>query len=155
MNGILKRIEGCNVMYEIKRAREENFDAMKSFLFDVPAIEQIDEDVLKNASVLYRDNKIYGIISYETFYNYALVRYFVFKRNVDEMVVKELFDSIENSIKEEKIEYIFSLVNNDDIYDLFSRLDFTEADKAEVFVEEVNYENSKFKDTKLMIKKIS
>ena len=108
MNGILKRIEGCNVMYEIKRAREENFDAMKSFLFDVPAIEQIDEDVLKNASVLYRDNKIYGIISYETFYNYALVRYFVFKRNVDEMVVKELFDSIVDSIGEKDIDYIFS-----------------------------------------------
>ena len=56
-------------MYEIKRASEENFDLIKSFLFEVPAIDEVDEDVLENASVLYLDDKIYGIISYELFFN--------------------------------------------------------------------------------------
>ena len=49
------------MMYEIKRAKEENFDIIKSFLFEVPAIESVDDDVLKNASVLYFENKIFGI----------------------------------------------------------------------------------------------
>ena len=143
------------MMYEIKKAREENYDVIKSFLFDVPAIETVDEEVLKNASVLYLENKIHGIISYELFFNYALIRYFVFKRSVDEMVVKELFDSVVESVNEKRIDYIFSLVNQSDIYDLFTLLDFTEVNKDDIFIEEQNYQNSKFKDTKLMIKKIS
>ena len=142
-------------MYEIKRAKEENFESIKSFLFEVPAIDNVDEEVLKNASVLYLENKIQGIISYELFFNYALIRYFVFKRNVDEMVVKELFDSVEESVNRKEIDYIFSLVNQNDIYDLFTSLDFKEINKDDIFIEEQNYQNSKFKDTKLMIKKIS
>ena len=142
-------------MYEIRKAEFENFDSIKSFLFEVPAIDSIDEDVLKNASVLYLDEKIYGIISYELFFNYALIRYFVFKRNVDEMIVKELFDSIEDSVSKNDIDYIFSLVNHMDIYNLFTSLNFKDISKEYVFIEEQNYQNSKFKDTKLMIKKIT
>ena len=143
------------MMYEIKKAKEENFDVIKSFLFEVPAIDSVDDDVLKNASVLYLENKIFGIISYELFFNYALIRYFVFKRSVDEMVIKELFDSVLDSVSDKEIDYIFSLVNSSDIFDLFSSLDFKEVNKEDIFIEEQNYVNSKFKDTKLMIKKIS
>ena len=141
-------------MYEIKRASEQELESIKSFLFEVPAIDNVDEEVLKNASVLYLDDKIYGIISYELFFNYALIRYFVFKRNVDEIVVRELFDSIEENIRKKEIDYIFSLVNQGDIYNLFSSLDFKEISKEDIFIEEQNFENSKFKETKLMIKKI-
>ena len=141
-------------MYEIKKANENDFDLIKSFLFEVPAIDTVDEEVLKNASVLYLEDKIYGIISYELFFNYALIRYFVFKRNVDEMVVKELFESVEENVNKKEIDYIFSLVNQGDIYNLFSSLDFKEINKDDIFIEEQNFENSKFKDTKLMIKKI-
>ena len=142
-------------MYEIKKAREENYDLIKSFLFEVPEIDSVDEEVLKNASVLYLENKIFGIISYELFFNYALIRYFVFKRSVDDMIVKELFDSVVESVSNDEIDYIFSLVNQSDIYDLFTSLDFKEVNKDDIFIEEQNYQNSKFKDTKLMIKKIS
>ena len=141
-------------MYEIKKANENDFDLIKSFLFEVPAIDNVDEEVLKNASVLYLEDKIYGIISYELFFNYALIRYFVFKRNVDEMIVKELFESVEENVNKRDVDYIFSLVNQGDIYNLFSSLDFKEISKDDIFIEEQNFENSKFKDTKLMIKKI-
>ena len=82
-------------MYEIKKAEKDNFDLIKSFLLEVPAINEVDDEILKNAIILYQDEKIQGIISYEPFFNYALIRYFVFKRGVDEMIVRELFDSIE------------------------------------------------------------
>ena len=36
--------------------------------------KNIDDEVLKNASILYLENKIYGIISYELFFNYALAQ---------------------------------------------------------------------------------
>ena len=57
-------------------------------------------------------------------------------------------------MNKKEIDYIFSLVNQNDIYELFSSLDFKEINKEDIFIEEENYKNSKFKDTKLMIKKI-
>lgn len=142
-------------MYEIKKANDDNFDLIKSFLFEVPAIDNIDEDILKNASILYLEEKIYGIISYELFFNYALIRYFVFKRNVDELIIRELFDTIEQRVAENDVDYIFSLVNQNDIYNLFTSLNFKEVNKDDIFIEEQIYQNSKFKDTKLMIKQIT
>lgn len=141
-------------MYEIKKVCTENIDSIRAFLFEVPAIDSIDEDVLSNASVLYLEENIFGIISYELFFNYALIRYFVFKRNVDEMIVKELFDSIVESVSEKDVDYIFSLVNQQDIFELFSSLDFKEINKEEIFIEEQIFQKSKFKDTKLMMKKL-
>ena len=90
-------------MYEIRKALEENYDNMRSFLSEVPSINQIDDEILKNAIILFLDDKIYGMISYESFFNYALIRYFVFKRGVDEMIIKELFDSMEEMILENDI----------------------------------------------------
>ena len=141
-------------MYEIKRAQSLDFDKIKTFLCGVPDIKEFDEDVLKNASILYKNGEIFGVVSFEQFFNYALIRYFVFKRSVEDMVIKELFDSIVENIAEHKIEYIFSLVNNRDIYELFSSLEFVEANKEDVFLEEISVENSKLKDTKLMLRTI-
>jgi N-acetylglutamate synthase-like GNAT family acetyltransferase len=142
-------------MYEIKKAVEANYESMRLFLKEVPAIEEVDEKILKNASILYLDGQIFGLISYESFFNYALIRYFVFKRNVDEMIIKELFTSIEDSIIKDDIEYIFSLVNQDEILDLFESFAFEEVNNEDIFIEEQNYQKSKFKDTKLMIKRIT
>ena len=141
-------------MYEIKKAEKDNFDVIRSFLLEVPAINEVDDEILKNAIILYQDSKIHGIISYESFFNYALIRYFVFKRGVDEMIVKELFDAIEESITDNDIEYIFSLVNQNEIFDLFTSLQFEEVNKDDVFIEEQCYQKAKFKDTRLMLKRI-
>ena len=141
-------------MYEIKKVSQEVFKEIEDFLLEVPAINNVDEAVLNNASVLFLDDKVTGIISFESFYNYALIRYFVFKRNTDVMAIKELFESIEDSIKDSEIEYVISLVNQDEIYDLFLSFGFNETDKNDVFLEEQNIEKTKFKDSKLMIKKI-
>ena len=80
-------------MYEIKRASQEYYEDIKAFLLDVPAINVVDEDILQNASILLNKGSIHGVVSFEIFFNYALIRYFVFKRNVDELLVKELVNS--------------------------------------------------------------
>ena len=141
-------------MYEIKKIQNADFERIKSFLGEVPDLTDFDDDVLKNALILFKNDKIEGVISYEHFFNYALIRYFVFKRSVEDIVIKELFTALEESITDQTIEYIFSLVNNNDVYKLFSMLGFVEANKEDVFVEEVSFENPKFKDTKLMIKRV-
>ena len=77
------------------------------------------------------------------------------EEGLDIAAYKELFEAVVDSVSSAEIDYIFSLVNSNDIYNLFSSLDFKEVNKEDIFIEEQNYQNSKFKDTKLMIKKIS
>ena len=143
-----------NKVYEIKNVDDVNLETVKAFLNVVPDVESVDEDVLRNASVLFYEDEIYGVISYEAFFNYALIRYFVFKRNVNDEVIKELFDSLVDNVSHANIEFLFSLVNQEEIFNLFSLLEFKEIDKENVFIEEDCYADSRFKDTKLMIKSL-
>ena len=106
-------------MYEIKKVNESDFELIKSFLFEVPAIDSIDDEVLKNASVLYLDEQIYGIISYELFFNYALIRYFVFKRNITNNDLYELYLSLENELINKNIDYSIAIINNESVEEVF------------------------------------
>ncbi len=142
-------------MFEIKKVTEENYGLAKKFLQNVPSIKDIDEDVLYNASLLYDDTEISGAVAFEKFHSYALVRYFIFKRHIDAEVIKELFLSLEESAKESNMKYIFSVVTTSDIESLFKSLSFTEIDKNKVFIDEEMFMNSKFKDTKMMIKELT
>lgn len=142
-------------MYEIRKVNEENYGLAKKFLQNVPSISDIDDEVLLNASLLYDDNEISGAIAFEKFHAYALVRYFIFKRHVDAEIIKELFFSLEDSAKQNKMRYIFSVVTSSDIEELFKSLSFDEVDKEKVFIDEEMFVMSKFKDTKMMMKQLS
>ena len=45
-------------MYEIRKALEENYENMRSFLSEVPSINQIDDEVLKNAIIIFLYDKM-------------------------------------------------------------------------------------------------
>lgn len=141
-------------MYEIRKVNDGNYGVAKKFLQNVPSISEVDDEVLLNASLLYDDNEISGAIAFEKFHAYALVRYFIFKRHVDADVIKELFFSLEDSAKEKQMKFIFSVVTTTDIEELFKSLSFNEVDKEKVFIDEEMFINSKFKNTKMMLKQI-
>lgn len=141
-------------MFEIKKVTEDNYGLAMKFLRNVPTISEVDDDVLKNASLLFDDNDISGAVAFEKFHSYALVRYFIFKRHVDADIIKELFLSLEESVKKNNMKYIFSVVTTNDIEELFKSLSFIEVDKEKVFIDEELFSKSKFKDTKMMMKEI-
>ncbi len=141
-------------MYEIKKIDESNYGLAKKFLQTVPSISSIDDIVLKNASLLFDDNEICGAVAFEKFHKYALVRYFIFKRHIDAEIIKELFDSLEKSVLSNEMSIIFSVVTSNDIEDLFYSLKFEEIDKNKVFIDEEMFIDSKFKNTKMMIKQL-
>lgn len=141
-------------MFEIKKVTEENYGLAKKFLQNVPSISTVDDDVLSNASLLFDDTEISGAIAFEKFHSYALVRYFIFKRHIDAQIIRELFLSLEDSVKEQNMKYIFSVVTTSDIEELFTSLSFTQVNKDKVFIDEEMFVKSKFKDTKMMLKEL-
>lgn len=141
-------------MYEIKGVNEKNMHEVEAFLNEVPSINDIDMKIIMNASLLYENEKIAGIISYEPFAKYALIRYFIFKRDISEFVVRELFSDLVAKIKNLGILYLFSLVNEEAIKNLFLSLDFYEISEEKIFIEEKSFTDFKVKDAKLMIKNL-
>ena len=98
-----------------------------------------------------KKDEIYGVVSYEIIENYALIRYFVYKRNIDMDLLKELFSLLEEKIIKNNIYYILSLVENEQLFSLFSSLGF-----AEYVVDDFrdHVVKSKNKNCKRMLKEI-
>ena len=67
---------------------------------------QIEERIVNNCHILLNDkDDIVGTISYEKFDNIALIRYFVFKKNITFNDLKILYNSLENELKEKEVIY--------------------------------------------------
>lgn len=138
-------------MYYIRNVKKTNIDAVRNYLLDVPTIKKVDEEILKKAVFISKKDEIYGVVSYEIIENYALIRYFVYKRNIDMDLLKELFSLLEEKIIKNNIYYILSLVENEQLFSLFSSLGF-----AEYVVDDFrdHVVKSKNKNCKRMLKEI-
>lgn len=138
-------------MYYIRNVKKTNIDAVRNYLLDVPTIKKVDEEILKKAVFISKKDEIYGVVSYEIIENYALIRCFVYKRNIDMDLLKELFSLLEEKIIKNNIYYILSLVENEQLFSLFSSLGF-----AEYVVDDFrdHVVKSKNKNCKRMLKEI-
>lgn len=138
-------------MYYIRNVKKTNIDAVRNYLLDVPTIKKVDEEILKKAVFISKKDEIYGVVSYEIIENYALIRYFVYKRNIDMDLLKELFSLLEEKIIKNNIYYILSLVENEQLFSFFSSLGF-----AEYVVDDFrdHVVKSKNKNCKRMVKEI-
>lgn len=141
-------------MLEIQNIDANNLDFVKNFLLRVKSVEELDENILKNG-LMVKDDDIIGIISYEVFISYGLIRYFVFKKDTDELIVKELIDELSKKARNNGLTHLFSIVNNKDLENLFISFDFYKEDLKDVYIEEVSFLESEFKDANLLIKDLS
>ena len=140
-------------MFEIKDVDEFNIFEVESFLLEVPALKEIDKEVLKNGFVVYHNKTIKLVISYKIHYNYALIRYFVYKKYINKLVVEEVFNLIEQKLSENNVDFLVAMFDGKEMFELYSSLDF-ELDEKGLFKDKNPVKNSKFKDTKIMFKEI-
>lgn len=139
---------------EIRDVSNENFALAKGFLNDVNVLEEIDEDILRHASILINDGSVHGAISYEKFGSYGLIRYFIFRKVVEFEMIQELFSSLAIKALNDGIIYLFSIVNDSNVVDLFESLDFVVLDREKTFIEEERLSISKYNDAIILAKKI-
>lgn len=125
---------------EIKHIDECNYDAVKEFLLSVKTIKDIDDNVLNNAIVVLDNNEVCGAVSYEKFGSDALIRYFVFKRNLSNDVVIQLFDGLENQAKLANIGDIYCVVNSGPIEELFVQLGFKKEEHKQIYIDESSFD---------------
>lgn len=147
-----------DIMYSIKRVIEADTDDFKKevieFLKNIPSIDSIDEDVVMNASVLLDDEKILGLLSYEKFTTYGLIRYFIFKSIISNEHIVELFDDVIDSARLDNIQTLFSVINKEEVEKFFGELGFNKVDKSKFVIDEENFLDTKYKDANIMLCRI-
>lgn len=120
------KIEGCN---------ESNINSIRDFILNVPSIKNVEDEILKNTFIIEDDSEILGTLSYERFSNCAMIRYFIIKKSISNGLIIELFSKMLDNI-DEKIEKIYAISLDNNVYNLFSGLGFMRLDKRFFYLEE-------------------
>lgn len=137
-------------MISINKVDLNSIDLVSDFLESVPSIKNIEVDIVKNAIYATEDSKILGVVSYEKFNYHGLVRYFVFKKTLDLNVVIDLFDTLTKRAIDDNLIKLYSVVNNNDVENLFKELGFALLDKDLLYIDECQFQTENNINPKIM-----
>ncbi len=140
-------------MFEIQNVNETNFQQAFNFLNSVPSIATIDNEILKNGVIVFLQNKVIASISFEIFDNVGLIRYFVFKRDLDNIVLNHLLDALTDNAIKMNIKKLICVADNEQIEDLFKEFNFKTLDKK-IFINEEEVSKSNFSNSNFLFKDI-
>lgn len=130
---------------EIKSVDETNFNEVINFLKEVSIIGNINNEVVFNGEFVF-DKEIIGFLSFEEFDKTALIRYFVFQQSVTNDVISELFNRIIQKVKLRKINSLITLIVKREAKGIFKSLGFYVVTNTNVYIDEINLRNTKFKN---------
>ncbi len=127
----------------IEHVDQKSAEELKAFLTSVPSINEVSSDILSNALIVKDNDAIIGAVSYEKYKKNALIRYFVFKKTMEDEVVVALFKALEESALNDGISILYCVVNSELIEELFTRLGFGKREGAKLYIDEELFDLSK------------
>lgn len=130
---------------EIISVNEENKNDVAEFLKEVSLIGDINEEALMNGEFVY-DKQIIGTLSFEEFNDNALIRYFIFRQLITDDLIMELFKKIVNKAKKKAVKHLIAIVVKKEARIIFKRIGFYEIENNDVYIDEVNLNDTKFKN---------
>lgn len=136
---------------QVESINESNIGIVRNFIKRVPTIKEIDEDVLKNIVILKDELGIKGIISYETYIDKGLIRYFIFQKDVSFKNLKELFSVMLENAKKEHIKILLSVVDQKELLNFFNNLGFIPYSVDDIYIDETSLGNTVYKQAQGML----
>ena len=116
---------------------------------------KIENHIVDNCHVLLNDKEdIMGTISYEKYDQYALIRYFVFKKNISYEDLLSLYNSLEKDLKDLNISKAIAIINSEEVKEVFMFLKFEKTNKEKVYFDETIITQTNYKDNDVYIKNI-
>ena len=135
---------------KILKVNDKSEKIIQEFIQETIQINDIDLDVVKNASYLKKDEDIIGVLSFEKFSKIGLIRYFIFKETVPMGIVFALLESVKETAIKEGLNILSTIVKKESIISLFKELGFQEASSDDVYIDETNILDSEYKDSKVL-----
>lgn len=130
---------------EIISVNEENKNDVAEFLKEVSLIGDINEEALMNGEFVY-DKQIIGTLSFEEFNDNALIRYFIFRQSITDDLIMELFEKIVNKAKKKAVKHLIAIVVKKEARIIFKHIGFYEIENNDVYIDEANLNDTKFKN---------
>ena len=140
-------------MKSIEMINDNNYDKITSFLSSVPSINSIEDDVVLNTVAIIDDDKVLGSVSFEIYDSNALIRYFVFKRNIDNTYINNMIEKLCALARNKNISNIVCIADSKVVYDLFLEFGFVEIEDN-IFINEDKKSNSNYSNAEFLIKSI-
>lgn len=137
----------------VEKINNDNMEKIISFLTSVPSISTIDENIIKNSAAIIDDDKVVGSISFEQYDSIGLIRYFVFKRNMSNELLKNMIDSLNSTAIQKGITELVCIADNVPVFELFTELGFKEINKN-IFINEEKSINTSYGNSDFLSKRI-
>lgn len=134
----------------VKIYEPDDYDKVMKFLQGVNALQEIEEELFANAVLIVADETIYGMITYELFRQKALIRYFIFDKDVEEKYLIEMYEKFFSNLKANKINRVFVIINSEEIKKMFINLGFKEFPKESFFLTEESILQTKYKNAHVL-----
>ena len=138
----------------VKVYEPSDYELVMDFLQGVHTLGEIEEDLFENAVIILSENEIVGMITFEMFRNKALIRYFIFDKDVEESYLVEMYEKFFDNLKKHNMNRVFVIINNDNIKQMFINLGFNEFPKESFFLTEESIINTKYKGATVMFYEI-
>lgn len=142
------------IILEIVKVNNDNEKRLLEFIENLTLIKDVDINIVRNASFVLDEDEIIGVLSFEVFSKIGLIRYFIFKRAVEEKVVFDLLDSVVETAKKSGILFLTTIVTKENIAYLFKELGFSEIDSSNVYIDETSLLETKYKGSHVLNYKI-
>ena len=143
------------MMISVKEIDDSTKDIVTHFLKSVPSIECIDDNILNNAVVALEDSKVLGCISFEVYGNKGLIRYFVFKKMLNDDVLNSLIDKLKDNGYKYNLDMFVCIAENIQIEELFSSLGFIKIESNLIFINEDHIKRTNFKNSSFLCKDLT
>lgn len=139
---------------KVKKVNDYNMAMLVNLLKNVKGLK-IENHIVNNCHLLLTDDDdISGTISFETYGNYALIRYFIFKKSINYQDILLLYVSLEKELKENDIKEAIAIINSNEVKDVFINLGFEKLNEENVYFDETMFKNSIYKNNEIYSKKI-
>ncbi len=121
---------------QVEQINSLNIKKAKEFISKVPMLKELGDEIFEKMLVLVEGESIYGMVSYETYGRNALIRYFIFQRNVNHEDLKKLIEQMIIRTKQDKLNMVISVVDQVELIDFFESLGFIQFEKENIYIDE-------------------
>jgi len=112
--------------YEVKKYQESDQEAILAFMSEVIDTNEIDLRIVKNACIVFEEDQVVGMVSYEDVDDIGVIRYFIYNHYSLPDLLVNMFFSLYAEAKTSGIKRLVALVANPYAYQLFELLGFNE-----------------------------
>lgn len=139
----------------VKLYDPKDYDKVMNFLHGVHALKEIEEELFNNAVIIVNNDEVVGMITYELFRQKALIRYFIFDKDIEEKYLIDMYEKFFQNLQEKNIGKVFVIINNENVKQMFIDLGFREFPKDSFFLTEESILETKYKNAIVMYYEIS